>query len=84
MGRRKRKLSAAEKAARKKRSEEYETVFINGKMKRVRRPPTVEGMSVENFVRANADPIFLHQEGLWEALEGEEEDSGPGRGVPRR
>jgi hypothetical protein len=68
MGKRKRKLSAAEKAAKKKRRQEYETVFIRGKMKRVKRPPTVEGMSVDDFIRANADPIFLHQEEMWDLL----------------
>lgn len=69
MGKRKRKLSAAEKAAKKKRREEYQTIFINGKMKRVRRPPTIDGVGVDDFIRDNADPIFLHQEGLWEYLE---------------
>lgn len=69
MGRRKRKLTVAEKAAKRKRREEYETVFINGRMKRVRRPPTIEGMSVEDFIRANADPIFLHQEEMWDSME---------------
>lgn len=78
MGRRRRKLTAAEKAAKKKRREEHQTVFIHGTMKRVRREPTVEGMSVEAFVRANADPIFLHQEGLWEYLEPEEKPLGCG------
>jgi 16S rRNA U516 pseudouridylate synthase RsuA-like enzyme len=71
MGRRKRKLTATEKAAKKKRQEEYETIFIRGKMKRVRRPPTVEGMSVEDLIRANADSIFLQQEEMWEDLEAE-------------
>ena len=64
----KRKLNRAEKAAKKKRRQEYETIFINGKMKRVRRPPTIEGMNVDDFIRQNADPIFL-QEKLWECLE---------------
>ncbi len=79
MGRRKRKLTAAERAAKKKRQEEYETIFIRGKMKRIRRSPTVEGMSVDDFIRANADPIFLLQEEPWEYLEAEGEidmDSG--------
>lgn len=80
MGRRKRKLTAAEKVAKKKRKEEYQTVFINGKIKRVRRDPTVEGLSVEAFVRANADPIFLHQEGLWEYLGADENPGPPARG----
>jgi hypothetical protein len=69
VGKRKRKLSAAEKAAKKKRRQEYETVFINGKMKCVQRPPTIEGMDVDDFIRHSADPILLHQEGLWEYLE---------------
>lgn len=45
-------------------------------MKRVSRPPTIDGIGVDEFVRANADPIFLHQEGLWEYLEARE-DKGP-------
>lgn len=71
MGKRKRKLSAAEKAAKERRRQEYETVFINGKMKRVRRPPMIDGMGVDDFIRANADPVFLHREQLWEYLEPE-------------
>jgi hypothetical protein len=71
MGKKKRKLSAAEKAERRKRRLEYQTIFVGGKMKRIRRAPSVEGMSVEEFVRENADPIFLHQEEMWELLEPE-------------
>jgi 16S rRNA U516 pseudouridylate synthase RsuA-like enzyme len=67
----KRKLSAKEKAEKKRRQREFQTVFMNGKMKRVRRPPTIEGMPPEEFIRANADPIWLHQNGLWEYLEEE-------------
>ncbi len=80
MAKRKRKRSAEEKAARDRRRQEYETVFINGKMKRIRRPPTVDGMSVDDFLRANADPIVLHQEGLWEYLE---TDDDPDSDSPR-
>lgn len=72
MGKRKRKLTAAEKAAKKRRRAEFQTVFIGGKMKRVRRPPTIEGMSVEDFIRQNADPIFLHEAGLWWMMEDDE------------
>ena len=43
-------------------------VFINGKQKRVRRPPTIDGMDVDEFIRRNADPIWLHQNGLWEYI----------------
>jgi len=65
-----RKLTAAEKAEKRRRKQEYQTIFIRGKMKRVRRPPTIEGMSVEEFIRRNADPIWLHQNEMWEYLEG--------------
>jgi len=73
----KRKLSAAEKAAKRKRREEYMTIFINGKQKRVKRPPTIDGMDPDEFIRRNADPIWLHQNGMWEYLEDREDDWGP-------
>ena len=44
MGRRKRKLTKAEKAAKRRRRLEYMTIFIHGKQKRVKRPPTIDGM----------------------------------------
>ncbi len=53
----KRKLTAAEKAAKKLRQQEYMTIFINGKQKRVKRPQTIDGMDVDEFIRMNADPI---------------------------
>lgn len=68
MGKHKRKLTAAEKAAKKRRKAEYQTVFINGKQKRIRRPPTIDGMDVHEFIRRNANPIFLHEK-MWEFLE---------------
>lgn len=61
MGKRKRRLTAAEKAAKKRKKAEFQTVFVGGKQKRVRRPPTIDGMSVDEFVRRNPDPIFLHE-----------------------
>jgi hypothetical protein len=44
------------------------TIFVNGKQKRVRRPATIDGMDVEEFVLRNADPIWLHQNELWEYM----------------
>jgi hypothetical protein len=70
MAKQKRKLTAAEKRARKKRREEL--IFVNGKQKRVRRPPMIEGMDADEFTRRNADPIWLHQNGLWEYIDEEE------------
>ena len=56
-----RKLSAAEKAEKRRRRKEYMTIFVHGKQKRVKRPPTIEGLDVDEFIRRNADPIWLHQ-----------------------
>ena len=64
-----RKLTAAEKARKKKRRQEYMTIFINGKQKQVRRPTTIEGTDVDEFIRINADPIWLHQNEMWEEME---------------
>jgi hypothetical protein len=68
----KRKLTAAEKAVKRQRRKETMIVFINGKQKRVKRPPTIEGLDVDEFIRRNADPIWLHQNEMWEYMtEGE-------------
>ena len=68
MARPKRKLTAAEKREKKRRKAEYETVFINGKQKRVKRR-TVEGKDVDEFIRQNADPVWLHQNEMWECMD---------------
>ena len=60
MAKRKRKLTAAEKAIKKRRQKEYMTIFVKGKQKRVKRPPTIEGMDVDEFIRKNADPIWIN------------------------
>lgn len=64
----KRKLTATERAEKKRRRREYEFIFINGKQKRVKREPTIDGMSVDDFLRANADPVWLLQNGMYEEL----------------
>jgi len=64
----KRKLTAAEKSEKRRRQKDYMTIFINGKQKRVKRPPTVEGLEVNEFIRRNADPIWLHQNEMWKYL----------------
>jgi hypothetical protein len=79
MTKRKRKLTREQKAAKAKRRLEYETIFINGKQKSVKREPTVDGIPVDEFIRNNADPIWLHQNEMWELMEpfDDEEDSKP-------
>ena len=74
MSKGKRKLTPAEKAEKKRRREQFMTIFINGKQKRVKRPPTIDGMDVDEFIRRNADPIWLHQNEMWEYMENETED----------
>jgi hypothetical protein len=66
MAKQKKELTPAQKAAKKKRRKEYMIVFINGKQKRIKRPPTIDGMDVDEFIRRNADPIWLHQNEIWE------------------
>ena len=78
VGKRKRRLTAADKAAKKRRRAEFRTVFINGKQKRIRRPPTIDGMSVHEFIRRNADPIFLQEMEMWELME---EPDAPGEAL---
>ena len=68
MSKQKRKLTAAEKAEKKRRRREYMTIFVNGKQKRVKRPPTIDGIPVDEFIRQNADPIWLLQNEMYEEL----------------
>jgi hypothetical protein len=68
MAKPKRKLTATEKAEKRRRQKEYMTIFINGKQKRVKRPPTIDGIDIDEFIRRNADPIWLHQNEMWEYM----------------
>ena len=64
----KRKLTAAERRARRERKKNFMTIFVNGKQKRVRRPQLIDGLPVDEFIAQNADPIWLHQNGMWELM----------------
>ena len=68
MAKSKKKLTAAQRAEKKRRKREFMTIFIRGKQVRVRRPSTIEGISEDEFIRRNADPIGLHQHGYYEIL----------------
>jgi hypothetical protein len=68
MARPKRKKTAAEKRAKRERQRKFMMVFMNGKQKRVLRPHLIDGLSVDEFIARNADPIWLHQNGLWEYM----------------
>lgn len=64
----------ARKAAKAERQKKYQWIFMNGKQVRVKRPPTFDGMDVDEFVRINADPSWLHQNEMWEYIENNETD----------
>jgi hypothetical protein len=81
MDKRDRKLTAVEKAERKRQRKEYMTIFINGKQKRVKRPPTIDGMNVDEFIRRNADPIWLYQNEMWEYMIDDKEGETDGDAV---
>lgn len=54
-----RKLTAAEKAEKKRRKMMFETVFVNGKQKRIRKCPSDDLIN---------DPIFLKENEMWPEL----------------
>jgi hypothetical protein len=68
MAKPKRKLTPAQKIEKARRRAEYMTIFINGRQNRVPRPDLIEGMPADEFVQAFADPIWLHQNELWEYM----------------
>ena len=78
MAKPKKKLTAAQKrakrAAKAERKKKYMWIFMNGKQVRVKRPPMIDGISVDQFLRQNADPIWLHQNEMWEYLQPEDDD----------
>ena len=78
MSKAKKKLTAAQKRARKKakaeRQKKYMWVFMNGKQVKVKRPPTIDGMDADEYIRQNADPIWLHQNEMWEYIQTEEDE----------
>jgi hypothetical protein len=64
----KRKRTPSEKRARRERQKKFMTIFMNGKQKSVPRPQLIDGMDVDEFIARNADPIWLHQNELWEYM----------------
>ena len=41
---------------------------------RVKKPPAIDGMDVDDFTRKNADQIWLHQNEMWESIDESEDD----------
>jgi hypothetical protein len=75
MGKQKRQLTAAEKAEKRRKQKEYMTIFINGRQKRVKRTPTIDDIGVDEFIRRNADPIWLHQNEMWDYIDDFQEEA---------
>ena len=48
---------------------------MNGKQVRIKRRPTIEGMEVDEFIAQNADPIWLHQNEMWELINSDNDAS---------
>jgi hypothetical protein len=69
MAKGKKKLTPAQKAAKEERRKKFMFVFINGKQVRVRRPETIDGIDIHEFIRRNAAPIWLHQHGMYELID---------------
>ena len=84
MGKRKRKLTPAEKAEKKRRQQEFTTIFVSGKQKRVKREPTVDGILVDEFIRRNADLIWLLQNEMYEELYQWEQQQEKSRTIPNQ
>lgn len=43
-----------------------------GKQVRIKRPPTIDGIPVDEYIEQNADPKWLHQNGMYEVLHARE------------
>lgn len=75
----KNKPTAAQKKAKQEakaeRQKKYMWVFMNGKQVRVKRPRTIDGMDEFEFILNNADPIWLHQNEMWEYIYNEEDET---------
>jgi hypothetical protein len=54
-------------ARKKSKNFRTEIYFVRGKMKK-RRIPLIDGMEVDEFIRRNADDVYLVQEGHFDIL----------------
>ena len=66
------KLKKARRERKIEQRKKYEFIFIDGKQVEVKKEPEIDGMPVEDFIKANADPIWLHQNELWHLIETEQ------------
>ncbi len=74
MGTAKKSRSSSARNEKMRRRQEFMTIFVGGKQKRIRRPPLIDGMDPDEFIRRNADPVWLHQNEMWEYLDHADEE----------
>jgi hypothetical protein len=56
---------------------------VGGKQKRIKRiNPLIEGVPQDEFIRRNADSIWLHQNERWESLPNEKNDDNTEIDIP--
>ncbi len=64
------KLSAVQNQGREEakveRQQKYEQLLMNRKQVRIKSPPTIDGIDVDEYIERNADLIWLHQNEMWE------------------
>jgi len=56
------------KEAKAERQKKYQWVFMNGKQVRIRRPETIDGLDHYEYIRQNADEIWLTQNSYHEII----------------
>ena len=75
----KKKLTTVQKRAKKvakaEMQEKYMWVFMNGKQVRVKRPSMIEGTDVDEYLQLNADPMWFHENEMWEKIKEDEDIS---------
>jgi hypothetical protein len=72
----KKKLTGEQKRKKKNAKLEpqknYMWVFMSGKQVRVKRPEKIDDIAEEEWIENYADPIWLHQNEMWEVLHARE------------
>ena len=68
MAKPRKKLTPAQKRARRERKRKFKMIFINGKQRWVRKPETIGGLPIEEFIARNAGPIDFHEMEMWEHM----------------
>lgn len=73
MAKLKKKMTTAQKVAKRKakreRQKKYMTAFVNGKQVTIKRPTLIEGLPIDEFIEQNGDPILFHENEMWESID---------------